>query len=96
MARYIMLLNWTDQGVKGARDTIKRAKAAAGAFEKAGGKLVQCLWTLGQYDLVLTVEAPSDEAITALGLQLGMQGNVRSCTLRAFDEKEMEQILKKV
>jgi uncharacterized protein with GYD domain len=96
MARYIMLLNWTEQGIKGAKETVKRARAAAAALEKAGAKLVQGFWTLGQYDLVLIVEAPNDETITALGLQIGMLGNVRSCTLRAFDEKEMEQILKKL
>ncbi len=96
MARYIILLNWTEQGARGAKDTVKRAAAARQLFEKAGAKLSQCYWTLGQHDLVLVTEAPGDEVITALGIQLGMVGNVRSSTLRAFDEKEMEQILKKV
>jgi uncharacterized protein with GYD domain len=96
MARYVILCNWTDQGVKNARETVNRARAAAGAFEKVGGKIVQTLWTLGQYDLVLIAEAPSDEAVTAVGVQLGMLGNIRSHTLRAFDGAEMEQILKKV
>ena len=96
MARYVMLLNWTDQGVKNAKDTVKRAAAARQAFEKAGAKVHQSLWTLGSYDLVLICEAPSDETVTALGLQIGALGNVRSTTLRAFDEQEMEQILKKV
>jgi uncharacterized protein with GYD domain len=63
---------------------------------KAGAKLRECLWTLGQYDLVLIVEAPSDEVIAALGINLGMLANVKSCTLRAWGEREMEAILKKV
>jgi uncharacterized protein with GYD domain len=50
-------------------------------------------WTLGQYDVVCTLEAPDDEAITRAGLALGMQGNVRSTTLRAFDETEMARII---
>jgi uncharacterized protein with GYD domain len=96
MARYILLSTWTDQGIRASKDTVKRAAAARQIFEKAGAKLHQVLWTLGQYDLVLIAEAPSDEAITALSLQLGQLGNVRCCSLRAFDEREMEQILTKV
>ena len=70
--------------------------AARQALEKMGGKVHQTLWTLGSYDLTLVCEAPSDETITALGLQIGALGNVRSTTLRAFDEQEMEQILRKI
>jgi uncharacterized protein with GYD domain len=96
MARYVILLNWTDQGVRNAKETIKRAAAARQVFEKAGAQLRETVWTLGPYDLVLTAEAPNDEVITALGIQIGMLGNVRTCTMRAYDEREMEQILKKV
>ena len=96
MAQYVLLTNWTDQGVRSAKDTVKRVAAARQAFEKAGARIKDFYWTLGQYDCVVTVEAPSDEVMTALGLQLGMLGNVRTTTLRAFDEREMEQIIKKV
>lgn len=96
MARYIMLLTWTEQGVKNAKDTVKRAAAARQAFERAGAHIREALWTVGPYDLVLSCDAPSDEVIAGLGIQLGQQGNVRTTTMRAFDEKEMEQIVKKV
>jgi uncharacterized protein with GYD domain len=96
MPRYLVLINFTDQGVRNAKDTLKRAAAARQAFEKAGARVTQVLWTLGQYDGALLLEAPSDEIATAVCLQLGMLGNIRSTTLRAFDEKEMEQILSKV
>jgi uncharacterized protein with GYD domain len=96
MARYVMLLNYTDQGIRHAKDTVKRAAAARQAFEKGGAKISQILWTLGQYDLVLLVEAPGDDTAATLGLQLATLGNVRTTTLPAFDEKEFEQILKKI
>jgi uncharacterized protein with GYD domain len=96
MPQYIILSNWTDQGAKNAKETVTRARAAAAAFEKAGGKLLHTFWTLGQYDLVLIAQAPSDEVLTALNVQLAALGNIRSSTLRAFDATEMEQILKKV
>jgi len=96
MARYVMLLNWTDQGVRNAKETVKRAAAARKAFEKAGAKLHEIYWTLGAHDLVLITEAADDGTMASLGIQLGTLGNVRSSILRAFDEGEMEQILKKV
>ncbi len=94
MARYIVLMNWTDQGIRGAKDTVKRASAARKAFEALGVKMREVYWTVGPYDIVATCDAPDDEAITKAGLAIGMQGNVRSTTLRAFDEQEMERILK--
>lgn len=96
MARYIIMLNWTDQGIKNVKDTIGRAKAAGQAWEKAGGKLLDCVWTLGQYDLVLSVEAPDDEAVVATNIKLAGLGNVRTTTLRAFSENDMQRIMQKV
>jgi uncharacterized protein with GYD domain len=95
MARYFMLLNWTEQGVKNCKETVTRAVAARQMFEKMGGRLTDYAWTLGQYDLILTAEAPDDETITAIGVALGKLGNVRTQTLRAFGESEMQKILQK-
>ena len=52
-------------------------------------------WTLGQYDIVFTLEAPDDVAAAALGLSLGKMGNVRTQTLRAFDAAEVGKVLEK-
>ena len=96
MARYIVLLNWTDQGIKNVKETVNRAAAARQAFEKAGGRLSDVVWTLGPYDLVLSAEAPDDETMIAINMSLAKLGNVRSTTLRAFGETEMQRILQKV
>jgi uncharacterized protein with GYD domain len=96
MARYLVLINFTDQGIHNIKETSRRAAAARQVFEKAGARINQVLWTMGAYDGALLAEAPSDEVMTGLCMQLGMLGNVRSTTLRAFDEKEIEQILSKV
>ena len=94
MAKYVMLLNWTDQGIRGAKQTVERARAGREAFAKLGAELVDIWWTVGSYDVVCIVEAPDDETLARAGLALGMLGNVRSTTLRAFDEGEMTAILK--
>lgn len=94
MAKYISLLNWTDQGIRNAKDTLNRAAAARKAFEAAGGRIVDIYYTLGQHDLVVISEAPDDATSFRILLQIGMQGNVRTNTLRAMDEKEMAGVLK--
>ena len=96
MARYVLLLNWTEQGVRGAKETVKRAASARQLVEKAGGRVTDCVWTMGKYDLVLMVEAPDDEAMTATAIKLAALGNVHTNTMRAFGETEMEKILQKV
>ena len=93
MAAYISLVNFTDQGIKNVKDTVKRTKAAAQAAQAAGARFIGVWWTLGPYDLVAVIEAPDDETATRLLLATTMQGNVRTMTMRAFSEDEMEHIV---
>ena len=55
MPHYIILFNFTDQGIRNVKDTIKRAGGFKAAVEKAGGKFVSEYYTLGTYDIVTTV-----------------------------------------
>ncbi len=95
MPTYIALLNWTDQGIRGYKDTAKRAGAFAAATQNLGANLLKIHWTVGPYDLVAVVEAPDDETATAAFLQLGGAGNVRTTTMRAFSQEEMDRIIAK-
>ncbi|MFE7927722.1 GYD domain-containing protein [Streptomyces sp. NPDC057456] len=95
MPAYVTLLNWTDQGIRNYKDTAKRGEAFAAAAQKLGGKILSLYWTVGSYDLVAVVEAPDDETVTAVLLQLGGVGNVRTTTLRAFGPEEMQRIIAK-
>jgi uncharacterized protein with GYD domain len=96
MAMYVSLLQFTDQGIRNVKDTIKRAAAATADAEKMGAKVTESFWTMGAYDVVLLLEAPNDETASAFSLKLGTLGNVKSQTMRAFSRKEMEGILAKV
>jgi uncharacterized protein with GYD domain len=93
MATYIVLLNWTEQGVAESGDSLNRAAAAATALRKLGGKMKNVWWTMGPYDCVSIIEVPDDETATAFSLAVGAQGNVRSVTMRAFEKGEMQTIL---
>ncbi|MGA8157207.1 MAG: GYD domain-containing protein [Rhodoplanes sp.] len=96
MATYVMLMSFTEQGVKSAKESTKRAEAFKQEAKKHGATVTEIFWTLGQYDAVTIVEAPDDVTMTALSLSLGTRGNVRTQTLRAFSETEMKTIIGKM
>jgi uncharacterized protein with GYD domain len=96
MATYIVLARFSDQGIRNVKDTTKRADAAKQLAMKMGVTMKEIYWTIGQYDVVILVEAPEDAAMVSFGLTTGMQGNLRTETLRAFTQKEMDAILNKV
>ncbi len=58
--------------------------------------LEQAYWTVGAYDMVAIFTAPNDEAMSAHLLEIGTLGNVRTTTLRAYDEEEMKGILQRL
>jgi uncharacterized protein with GYD domain len=93
MALYTVLGSFTDQGIRNIKETTHRAEAVEGAARKAGITVKSIQWTLGAYDLVCQFEAADDQAITAFGLAIGMQGNVRTQTLRTYTRDEMNAIL---
>ena len=96
MAMYVSLLQFTEQGIRNVKDTIKRGTAATAEAEKMGVKVIDSFWTMGAYDVVLLLEAPNDETVSAFSLKIGALGNVKSQTMRAFSRKEMEGILAKI
>ena len=96
MAYYVLLTDFTDQGVRGVKDTVKRADAFKQQAERSGVKVHALFWTLGQHDVVAIAEAPDDITATALSLSIASLGNVRTQTMRAFDTEDMKKILAKV
>ncbi len=93
MPRYVILYNFTDQGLKNIKDTVGRAAEVRKANESRGFKVIWTYWTQGQYDVVSIVEAPDEESMLAGLFNIAETGNVHSTTLRAFDEWEMGRAL---
>ena len=96
MAQFVVLASFTDQGMRAIKDTSKRAKAFRDLAHDMGVKIKDIYWTLGPYDVVLTLDAPDDAAAAALMMKAGSLGNLKSQTLRAFDEAEIGSILSKL
>jgi uncharacterized protein with GYD domain len=95
MATYISLIDWSDQGIRNFRDTVDRATAFEKLCEQQGASVKDIYWCLGQHDIVAVVEAPDDETATALLLQVGSLGNIRTKTMRGFSRDEMTSIVAK-
>ena len=96
MATYISLIQFTDQGIRNVKDTVKRGEAAIAEADKMGMKITEEFWTMGAYDVVVLFDAPDDATMSAFALKVGSMGNVKSQTLRAFRKQEMEGILAKL
>ncbi len=96
MAVYVSLITLTDQGIRTVKEDVQRVRAAAHAGEHTGIKILSEWWTMGQYDAVMVFEAPDDETASRFLLAGGVRGNIRTITLRAFTQAEMEGILKNV
>ncbi len=93
MTTYIMLVNWTDQGVKNVRELPRRLDAAKKQLADMGGNFKEFYMTMGDADMVAVLDAPDDAIVARFALQLGMAGNVRTRTLKAFPEAAYREII---
>ena len=96
MPVYISLLKWTDQGMRGIKDSPKRLDAVKKAYRASGGALTAFYMTLGKYDLVNIAEFPNDEAYLTALLEVSSRGAVRATTLKTFTEDEYRRIIASV
>ncbi|MBR0716390.1 GYD domain-containing protein [Bradyrhizobium liaoningense] len=93
MVAYVVLANFTDQGIRNVKDSPKRADAFREMAKTFGATVKEIVWTQGRYDVVTFVEAPDEASIMSLSLSLGALGNVRTETLRAYSAPEMTKIV---
>jgi uncharacterized protein with GYD domain len=93
MPSYVLLFNWTEQGVRTAKETTRRADRLKAQAEKLKVKVRETLWTMGPYDALALLDAPDDAAASALAIWMGSQGNVRTLTMRCYTAAEMAKIV---
>ena len=92
MPTYVTLIRYTEQGVKTFKDLPQRLEDTRKAGEAVGAKLISFHLTMGQYDAIVISDAPDDETVATLALAAAGRGNVRTETLRAFNEDEAKSI----
>ena len=93
MTTYVMLAKWTEQGMRQVRDSPRRLDSAKKALKEMGGEFRSFFMTMGDYDLVAVYEAPDDAVAARFTLIMGMLGNIRTLTLKAFPEAAYREII---
>ncbi len=93
METYVILANYTEKGAANIKESPARTQAVRKAVEAAGGKWLGWYLTMGQYDMVLIVQAPNAQVAASLLLSIGALGNVRTQSLRAFTEEEFKGLV---
>jgi len=90
---YVMLADWTDQGLKAIADGPKRVDAAKKMLEEMGGSFRSLYMTMGQHDMIGVYDAPDDAVAARFSLMLGQMGYVRTTSMKAFPEEAYRQIV---
>lgn len=93
MSTYVMLTQWTDRGMHEVKESPKRLETAKRALKEMGGEFKSFYMTMGAYDIVAVYDAPDDAVAARFTLMLGMLGNVRTTTLKAFPEAAYREII---
>jgi uncharacterized protein with GYD domain len=88
MPSYVILGNWTEEGMRALKQAPQRSEAFSRAAVAAGGRVSSMLYTIGPYDFVAIVEFPSDEVANQVILRTGMQGSARTTTLKGWTAAE--------
>jgi uncharacterized protein with GYD domain len=96
MPTYVVLVNWTEQGIKNVKETIERTDEGTELAKKHGTEFKQAFWTVGPYDMVAIFESPDDETLSAHLLEICASGSVKTMTMRAYDREEMSGILQRL
>ena len=93
MAKYVLLLNWTGDGIRAVKESPGRLDKAREVARSVGGQLEQFYMLMGEYDMLVVLDAPNDDAVAKFVLKVAMAGNIRTKTLKAFTEDQYRGIL---
>ena len=93
MAKYISLLKYTAKGIENVQESANRFDAFQQLCETEGVKVEGMYLTMGQYDIVLILDAPNPETVAKVMLATGSAGAVRTETLPAFSEGDYRTII---
>ncbi len=92
MPMYMLLCNFTEQGIRGIKDAPKRRAASREAARKVGVEVKTSYLAMGIYDLIIHLEAKDEETLARYVLSLASAGNLRTTTVPIFSEAQFDKI----
>jgi uncharacterized protein with GYD domain len=96
MSMYMLLCNYTDQGVRTIKEMPGRRAAAREKASKLGVEIKNAWLALGAYDFILQLEARDEETVAKFVLSLATMGNLRTTTVRLFSDADYEKIVNSI
>ncbi len=93
MPHYLILSNLTDEGSKTIKHKPERILEVNKEVEGMGVKLIKQYALLGTYDFANIVEAPDNETVMRMSVEIGSRGSVHMTTLPAIP---VEEFIKKI
>ena len=95
MAIYVMLTTLTDEGRKTVKGKPERIKDVNREVEALGVKILAQYFVLGPYDFVNILEAPDNEVISKVAIELGARGTLQTMTMAAMNLDDFIKALAK-
>jgi uncharacterized protein with GYD domain len=89
----VMLTNLTSEGVQTLKNNPGRIQEVNKEVEQLGVTVKDQWATLGQYDFITIVEAPDDQTMAKVSVELGSRGTMSSQTLVAIPAEEFANSL---
>ena len=96
MATFIVLIDYTEQGIRNFKDTTQRADTFVEMANSVGVTVKETYWTMGVHDAVLILDAADEASVASVLISLAAKGNVKPHTLRAFTRPEIEAVIGKM
>lgn len=95
MALFVMLTTLTDEGRKTIKTNPERIRQVNKEVESMGVKILSQYALLGQYDFINILEAPDQQSVVRVSMELGARGTLTPMTLSAMTLDEFIKSLKK-
>lgn len=95
MPYYILLSNLTDEGRKTVKERPERIREVNKELETFGVRVISQYAVLGPYDFVNVVEAPNNETIAKVSMELGSRGTIKILSMAAIPIDDFINSIKK-
>lgn len=95
MPFYVLLSTLIDEGAKTIKSKPERIKEVNKEIEAFGVKVLHQYAVLGPYDFVNIIEAPNNETVFKLSVELSSRGTIKIMSMPAIPTDELIQMIKK-
>ena len=95
MPIYVLLSTLTSEGRKTIKEKPERIKEVNKEIEAFGARVLSQYAVLGRYDFVNVVEAPNNDVITRVSVELGSRGTVHIMSMPATPVDDFVSMFKK-